>query len=99
MDATTQTDLGGRIVLVESLLGRLLGRPTAPQPVGKDTEQWMRVSALQTEGLDIHWTPYRPADITGARPVWYEFANNVGDIDAAPVVIPLGPRHRTIRGW
>lgn len=97
MDATTQTDLGGRVVAVEGLLGRLLGRPSSLQPAGADHNQ-MRVSALQTDGKDIKFTRFRPADITGLRPVWYEFANNVGDIDAPPIGIPMGPRHFSIGG-
>lgn len=78
------------------LLGRLLGRPTAPQPVGEDEEQWMRVTALQSDGIPFGFTTYRPADLTGFHPEWREFANNVGDVDDAPVGIPMGPRHRSI---
>jgi len=93
MDATTETDIGGRPILVEGLLGRLLRRPTHPQPVGEDVEQWMKVTALQTDGIDIHFTKYRPSDITGQRPIWYEFVYNLGDIDLPPIGIPMGPRH------
>jgi len=94
MDATKQQLFpGGRLVYVESLLGRLLRRPTQVQPGGGDTEQWMRVTALQTEGKPIGFSTFRPADLTGRRPAWYEFANDVGDIDTAPVGIPMGPRH------
>lgn len=92
MDATTQTDLGGRVVAVEGLLGRLLGLPTPPQPLGEDHNQ-MRSVALQADGIPIGFTTYRPADITGLRPIWYEFANNVGDVDAPPIGVPMGPRH------
>lgn len=85
---------GGRTVLVEGLLGRLLKRPSVSKPAGDDRSQQMRVSALQTEGLPIGFTTYRPSDISGRRPLWYgEFAVNVGDIDNAPIGIPMGPRH------
>jgi hypothetical protein len=97
MNEADRTDLGGRIVQVEGLLGQLLGRPTPHQPVGEDHE-WMRVSALQVDGIDIGWTPFRPADSSGAQPIWNEFVNNVGDIDTPPIQIPLGPRHRSIGG-
>ena len=96
MDQSTQTDLGGRIVHVESILSFLLEKPTPVQPVGRDVRQWNRVTALQTEGISISWTPFRPADLSGKRPVWYEFVVNVGDIDTAPVGVPMGPRHFSI---
>jgi hypothetical protein len=91
-----QTDLGGKIVYTTSILSFLLDRPTQNQPVGRDVKQWRRVTALQVEGFSIAWTPYRPADLTGARPVWYQFAVNVGDVDTTPVGIPMGPRHFSI---
>lgn len=89
MDATTDTSRSG----VGGLLGRLLGRPSPQQPVGEDKEQWMKVTALQVDGIPIGFTTLRPADISGMRPQWYEFAYNVGDIDNAPIGIPMGPRH------
>jgi len=97
MDATTPTDEGGRIVRVTGLLGRLLEKPaSAMQPVGKDVRQWMQIVSLQTEGIPIGFSTYRRADLTGRRPVWVEFAENVGDIDLMPVGIPMGPRHFNI---
>jgi hypothetical protein len=53
----------------------------------------MKVTALQVDGIPIGFTTLRPADISGMRPQWYEFAYNVGDIDNAPIGIPMGPRH------
>lgn len=78
------------------LLGRLLGKPQASQPVGEDRDQWMKVTALQSEGVPFGFTTYRPADITGFHPEWREFSTNVGDVDLPPVGIPMGPRHRSI---
>lgn len=75
------------------LLGRLLGKPTQNQPAGKDIEQWMRVTAEQTDGIPFGFTTYRPADLSGRRPEWAEFVNNEGDVDDPPVGIPMGPRH------
>lgn len=99
MDATTITDIGGKPIRVEGLVGRLLGLPNQMQPVGEDTKQWIpRAIDLQIHGFSIHWTPYRPSDITGRFPVWREFSFNVGDIDFAPVGIPMGPRHFKIPG-
>lgn len=74
-------------------MGRLLGYPTPSQPVGKDVEQWLRIFAPIAEGIPIGWTPMRESDISGKRPKWYEFAYNVGDIDAAPLPPVMGPRH------
>ncbi len=77
------------------LLGSALGSPSESQPVGED-DQFMRVTALQTEGFSINFTTYRPADLTGMHPEWRQFAYNVGDVDTAPVGVPMGPRHRSI---
>jgi|SRR5579884_872093 len=96
MDAVSPQYPGGRIVAVEGLLGRLLKKPTQNQPAGEDKEQWMRVTALQAEGKPIGFSTYRPADLSGQRPWWYELAYNVGDVDAAPVGIPMGPRHFSV---
>lgn len=81
---------------MDGLLGRLLEAPVAGQPVGKDTDQWMRITALQSDGIPIGFTTYRPADLTGMYPIWREFAFNVGDVDMPPVGIPMGPRHFSI---
>lgn len=98
MDATAPDGYfpGGRVVYVEGLLGRLLKRPTQIQPAGKDTEQWLKATALQAEGKPIGFTTYRPADLSGQRPWWYEFVVNVGDVDTAPINIPMGPRHFSV---
>jgi hypothetical protein len=77
------------------LLGKLLGRSTQSQPVGAD-DQAMRVTANQTDGLSIGFTTYRPADLTGLHPEWEEIVRNIGDIDTAPVGVPMGPRHFSI---
>jgi hypothetical protein len=53
----------------------------------------MKVTALQTEGIPFGFTTFRPSDISGRRPEWYEFAYNVGDIDNPPIQLPMGPRH------
>lgn len=92
MSANTE-DPGRRVVQVGGLLGRLLGLPSPPQPVGEDKQQWMKVTANQTDGIPFGFTTVRPADITGRRPAWYEFTYNVGDIDAPPLGVPMGPRH------
>ena len=78
------------------LLGRLLHEPTSSQPVGEDKEQWMRVTALQSDGIPFGFTTYRPADLTGFYPEWRQFSYNVGDVDLPPVSIPMGPRHFSI---
>lgn len=91
MDAQADTRREG--VPVAGLLGRLLRRPSPPKPGGDDTSQVMRASALQVDGIPIGFTTYRLADISGMRPKWYEFSFNVGDIDNAPIGIPMGPRH------
>jgi hypothetical protein len=78
------------------LLGRELDSPTQAQPVGGDHLQFIRSTALQVEGSPVGFTTYRPADITGTRPVWEQFVRNYGDIDDAPVGIPMGPRHFSI---
>lgn len=81
---------------MDGLLGRLLGKPVAGQPVGRDTEQWMKITADQVEGIPIGFTTYRPADLTGLYPEWRMFVDNVGDVDMPPVGIPMGPRHFSI---
>lgn len=79
------------------LLGRELGKPKRDQPVGEDHDQWMKVTALQTEGIPIGFTTYRRPDITGRFPEWYQtFTRNYGDVDQPPIGIPLGPRHFSI---
>lgn len=82
---------------MDGLLGELLGLPVRPQPVGRDDKQWMRVTALQSDGIPFGFTTYRPADLTGFRPEWYDFANNTGDVDMPPLGIIMGPRHFGIR--
>lgn len=82
-----------RVVQVGGLLGRLLGLPSDPQPVGEDKEQWMKVTANQSDGIPFGFTKFRPSDISGKRPEWYEFSYNVGDVDSPPIGVPMGPRH------
>lgn len=78
------------------LLGRILGKPTHPQPSGRDLGQWMKVTAEQTDGIDIQFTTWRPPDLTGMYPIWREIVKNIGDIDTFPVGVPMGPRHFSI---
>lgn len=78
------------------LLGRELDRPTQAQPVGGDRLQFIRPTALQAEGMPVGFTTYRAADVTGARPEWEQFVRNYGDIDEAPIGVPMGPRHFSI---
>ena len=94
MYGTTDFDIGGKVVFVTDLVGRLLEAPTKIQPVGMDVRQWIpKAIALQIDGIPIGWSTYRPADLTGRFPIWREFVRNIGDVDTAPVGIPMGPRH------
>lgn len=78
------------------LLGGLAGKAEPPKPAG-DEAYHMRVTALQSEGIPFGFTTYRQPDITGTAPLWRQvFALNYGDIDDAPVTIPMGPRHFSI---
>lgn len=58
----------------------------------------MEVVALQTDGIPIGFTTYRPADLTGFYPVWRDFVLNTGDVDLPPVGYPMGPRHFRVPG-
>ncbi len=59
----------------------------------------MQVTALQSDGIPIGFTTYRPADTSGFYPEWRQtMAYNIGDIDDAPVGIPMGPRHFRVPG-
>lgn len=58
----------------------------------------MEVVALQTDGIPIGFTTYRPADLSGLNPAWVEFVINSGDVDLPPIGIPMGPRHRSVPG-
>lgn len=91
MSADTE-DPGRRKVQVGGLLGRLLGLPSPQQPEGED-KQYMKVTANQTDGIPFGFTTFRPSDISGRRPKWYEFSYNVGDVDLPPLGVPMGPRH------
>jgi hypothetical protein len=78
------------------LLGGLAGKVGPSKPAG-DEAYHMRVTALQSEGRPIGFTTYRRSDITGLNPEWQQvFVRNYGDIDDAPVGIPMGPRHFSI---
>ena len=78
------------------LLGGLAGEVDPPKPAG-DEAYHMRVTALQSEGIPIGFTTYRPADLTGFYPLWRQtIAYNIGDVDDPPVGIPMGPRHFSI---
>jgi hypothetical protein len=59
----------------------------------------MRIVALQTDGIPIGFTTYRPSDLTGFQPAWFEFVYNSGDIDMPPIGIPMGPRHFRTPGF
>lgn len=96
MDSPTDSAREG--VPVGGLLGRLLGRSSPPKPGGDDTSQVMRASALQIDGIPFGFTTYRPSDASGLRPAWYEFSVNSGDIDNAPIGVPMGPRHFSALG-
>lgn len=80
---------------MDGLLGGLDGKSSPAKPAGQEA-YWMEVVALQTDGIPFGFTTYRPADLTGLRPAWYEFAVNSGDVDEPPVGIPMGPRHFSI---
>lgn len=80
---------------MDGLLGGLAGKVSPPKPAG-DEAYHMRVVALQTDGIPIGFTTYRPADLTGLYPEWREFAFNVGDVDDPSIGVPMGPRHFSI---
>jgi hypothetical protein len=83
---------------VDGLLGGLADKPGEPsKPAGKEA-YWMEIVALQTDGIPIGFTTYRPADLSGLRPEWYEFVFNSGDVDLPPIGIPMGPRHKSVPG-
>lgn len=57
----------------------------------------MQITALQSDGIPFGFTTYRPSDVTGTAPRWRQtFAFNYGDVDDAPIGIPMGPRHFSI---
>ena len=77
------------------LLGGLAGPPEPPKPAG-DEAYHMQITALQSDGIPVGFTTYRPADLTGFYPQWREFVYNVGDVDMPPIGVPMGPRHFSI---
>jgi hypothetical protein len=100
MDATTETDIGGRVVATTSVMGlwgKISGQKTDPQPAGEDKSNPMQVTALQTEGIPIQFTTYRPSSIDGG-PIWREFVKNIGDVDTLPIQASLLPRQMKVPG-
>lgn len=79
------------------LLGGLAGKPEPPKPAGDEADH-MQVVALQTDGIPIGFTRYRPSDLTGFFPAWHDFVNNTGDTDLPPIGVPMGSRHRSVPG-
>jgi hypothetical protein len=80
------------------LLGGLAGKVSPPKPTG-DEAYHMRVVALQSDGIPIGFTTYRPSDLTGFRPAWYEFVVNSGDVDLPPIGVPMRARHFKVPGF
>lgn len=80
------------------LIGGLAGKPEPPKPAG-DEAYHVRVVALQTDGIPIGFTTYRPSDLSGFKPAWNDFVYNTGDVDLPPLGIPMGRRHRSVPGF